>query len=57
MEKKSSTKDFDKVNDELVFMKQKMNTIHRKDLYQFEGQSIESKGWFKLDIEFKGKKF
>ena len=29
-----------------------MNTIHRKGLYQFEGQPIGSKGWFKLDIEF-----
>ena len=34
-EKKYSTKDVDKVTDELVFMKQQVNTIHRKGLYQF----------------------
>ena len=32
-------------------MKQKVNTILRKGLNQFEGQSTGSKGWFKLDIE------
>ena len=52
IEKKSSTKYFDKGTDELEFMKQKLNTIHRKGLDQFEGQSIRSKGWFKPDIEF-----
>ena len=52
MEKKSSTKDVDKGTDELAFMKQKVNTICRKCLDQFEGQSIGSKGWFKPDIEF-----
>ena len=51
MDNKYSTKDVDKGNDELSFMKQKVNTIRRKGLDQFEGQSIGSKGWFKLDIE------
>ena len=52
MENKYSTKDVYKGTDELEFMRQKVNTIHRKGLYQFEGQSIGSKGWFKIDIEF-----
>ena len=52
MENKSSTKDVEKVTDELAWMKQKMNTIRKKILYQFECQSIRSKGWTKLDIEF-----
>ena len=51
MDNKYSTKDVDKGNDELSFMKQKVNTIRRKGLDQFEGQSIGSKGCFKLDIE------
>ena len=51
MKKKSSTKDVDKVTDELADMKKKVNTIIRKGLDQFGGQSIGSKGWFKLDIE------
>ena len=50
MEKKSSKKDVDKGTDELADMKQAVNTIRRKCLYQFEGQSNRSKGWFKLDI-------
>ena len=49
-ENKSSTKDVDKGTDEFVFMRQKVNTILRKVLDQFEVQSIGSKGWFKLDI-------
>ena len=52
MNKKSSTKDVDEGNDELAFMKQKVSTIRRKSLYQYEVQPIGSKGWFKLDIEF-----
>ena len=52
MEKKSSTNDVDKVTDELADMKQAMNTIRGKGLYQFEVQSSGSKGWFKLDIGF-----
>ena len=52
MDNKSSTKDVDKGTGELVYMKQAVNTICRKVLYQFEGQSSRSKGWFKLDIEF-----
>ena len=52
MEKKSSTKDVEKGTDELADMKQKVNTIRRKGLYQFEGLSIGSMGWFKLDIDF-----
>ena len=52
MEKKYSTKDIDKITDELAFMKQKVNTISRKGLYKFEGKYIESKGWFKLYIDF-----
>ena len=34
-EKKYSTKYVDKVTDELAFMKQQVNTIRRKGLYQF----------------------
>ena len=48
--KKFSTKDVDKGTDVLVFMAQKVNTILRKGLDQFEVQSIVSKGWFKRDI-------
>ena len=51
MEKKSSTKDFDKGTDELEYIKQKVNIIIRKGLDRFEGQSIGSKEWFKLDID------
>ena len=50
-ENKSSTFDVDKGTDELAFMKQKVNTILRKALNQFEGQSTRTKEWFKLDIE------
>ena len=57
MEKKYSTNYVDKGTDELTYMKQKVNTIHRKVLYQFEVQSIGSNGWFKLDIEFRQKRF
>ena len=39
MEKKLSTKDVDKGTDKLAFMKQKVNTIVRKGLNQFGGQS------------------
>ena len=39
MENKSSTKDVDKVTDELADMKQSVVTIRREGLYQFEGQS------------------
>ena len=52
IQKKSSTKDVDKGTDELADMKQAVNTICRKGLDQFEGQSSECKVWFKLDIEF-----
>ena len=51
-EKKSSTKDVEKGTDELTDMKQKVNTICKKGLDQYEGKSIKSKGWFKLDIVF-----
>ena len=50
MEKKYSTKYVDKGTDELAYMKQKVKTIFRKGLEQFEGLSIRSKGWLKLDI-------
>ena len=50
-EKKYSTFGVDKGTDELACMKQKVHTIRRKGLNQFEGQSNGSKGWFKLDIE------
>ena len=52
MEKKSSTNDVDKGTDELSDMKQSVNKSRRKGLYQFEGQSSRSKGWFKLDVGF-----
>ena len=51
-EKKYSTKDVDKFTYEKTDMKQAENTIIRKGLDQFEGQSRGSKGWFKLDIGF-----
>ena len=51
IDNKYSTKDVDKGTDELAFM-EKMSTILRKGLNQFEGQYIIYKGWFKLDIEF-----
>ena len=50
-EKVSSTFDVDKGTNELEFMKQKLNTIHRKGLNNFEVQSNRYKVWFKLDIE------
>ena len=52
MDKKYSTKYFEKGTDELSDMKQKVNTISRKGLDQFEGLYIRSKGWFKFDNEF-----
>ena len=52
MEKKYSTKDVDKGTGELADMKQAVNTICRKGLDQFEGQSSGSKVWFKLDSGF-----
>ena len=48
MEKKSSTKDFDKGTDELSDMKKAVVTIIRKGLDQFEGQYKGYKGWFKI---------
>ena len=50
-EKKSSTKDVEKFTYEMTDMKHAVNIILRKGLYQFEGQSSGSKGWFKLDID------
>ena len=50
--KKHLTKDVEKGTYELVFKKQKVHTIRRKGLNQFEGQSNGNQGWFKLDIEF-----
>ena len=52
MEKKYSTKDVGKGTDELADTKQKVNTIRRKGLDQFEGQSFRYKGWFKLNVNF-----
>ena len=52
LENEYSSKNVEKVTDELAFMKQKVNTIHRKGLDQFESQSFGSKGWIKLDVEF-----
>ena len=49
MEKKYSTKDFDKGTDELADTKQTAVKIRRKCIYQFEGQYKGSKVWFKLD--------
>ena len=37
---------------ELAFMKKRVNTIRRKVLNRFEGQSTGTKEWFKLYIEF-----
>ena len=51
-EKKYSTKYVEKGTDEFTDMKQSVVTIRRKGLDQFEGQSRESKGWFKLDSGF-----
>ena len=51
-EKKSLTLDVYKGTDELEFIKQKVNTICRKGLDQFDGQYTRTKVWFKLDIEF-----
>ena len=50
--KESSTEGVDVGNDELADMKQAVNTIRRKGLDQFEGQSSGYKVWFKLDIGF-----
>ena len=50
--KKPLKKDVKKVTYELAFKKQKLHTILRKGLNQFEGQPTVTQGWFKLDIEF-----
>ena len=42
IEKKSSTEDVEKVTDEFSDIKQAVNTIRRKGLDQFEGQSSGS---------------
>ena len=52
-EKKPSMKDVEKGTNELEFIKRKLNTIRRKGLNQFEGQSARTQEWFKLDIELK----
>ena len=52
MDNESSTKDVDKGTDKLADMKHEVNKIHRKGLYQFDGQSSGYKGWLKLDIGF-----
>ena len=57
LEKKYSTKDVEKGNDELAGMKKAMVTIRSKGLDKFEGQSKGSTGWFKLDSGFKKKHF
>ena len=51
-EKKYLTKDVKKGTDELAFNKQRVHTIFRKALNQFEGESIGTHEWFKLNIEF-----
>ena len=51
-EKKPLTRDVEKGTDELAFKKQKVHTIRRKGLNQFEDQSTRTQGWFKLDIDF-----
>ena len=51
-EKKSLKKDVKEGTDEFSFKTQKVHTIHRKGLNQFEDQSTGTHGWFKLDIEF-----
>ena len=52
MEKKSSTKDFDKGTSELVYMKQAVVTILGKGLDKYDDKSKGYKGWFKLDSGF-----
>ena len=52
-EKKPLTRDVEKGTDELAFKKQKVHTIRRKGLNQFEGKSIGTHGWFKLNIDLK----
>ena len=47
--RKSSTKDVEKVTDELADMKKSVVTIIRKGLDNFEGQSKGSTEWFKFD--------
>ena len=44
VERKYSTMDVEKETDELADIKHTVNTICRKDLDQFEGQSIVTKG-------------
>ena len=51
LEKKSSTKDDEKVTDELEDMKKGVVTICRKGLDKFEIQYKGSTGWFELDSE------
>ena len=51
-QKKSSTKDVDKVTVKLADMKNSVVTIRMKGFDKFEGQSKLSTGWFKLDSGF-----
>ena len=51
-EKKYLTNDFKKGTYKLSFKKQKVPTIFRKGLNQFEVQSTGTHGWFKLNIKF-----
>ena len=52
-EKKSLTKDIDKVTGELEYVKEAVVTICRKYLDKFEGYYKGSTGWFKLDSGLK----
>ena len=52
LEKESLANNVEKGTDELSDIKQAVVTIRRKALYNFEGQSKGSTGWFKLDNRF-----
>ena len=48
----TTNEDVDKGTEKLEDMKEAVVIIHRKDSYQFEGNSEGSTGWFNLDSEF-----
>ena len=49
---KYSTNDVDKVTDEFVFMKQQVNTICRKGLYQFRVNLLDIRDGLNLILSF-----
>ena len=56
-EKVTTSEEFDKGTKNLDDMKEAVVTIYVKDLYNSDGQSKGSTGWFNLNHEFLRRKF